>query len=139
FQHAGFRYVASDQALQQFPSNYESDQLVSQYLEFQYGTEYFGVANFAQTLVHLAQPYFQETSCHRAMDIGCATGRASFELARYFDQVTGLDFSARFIQQAAYLAQGHRVRYQLPLEGELSDEKSCSLEGIDRVQLATKT
>src|SRR5690606_40792970 len=82
FQHAGFRYVASDQALQQFPSNYESDQLVSQYLEFQYGTEYFGVANFAQTLVHLAQPYFQETSCHRAMDIGCATGRASFELAR---------------------------------------------------------
>src|SRR5690606_19600203 len=139
FQHAGFRYVASDQALHHFPSNYESDQLVSQYLEFQYGTEYFGVANFVKTLVNLAQPYFQQTPCHRALDIGCATGRASFELARYFDQVTGLDFSARFIQQAVYLAQGHRVRYQLPLEGELSEEKSCSLEDVDLDQLASKT
>ncbi|WP_407595045.1 5-histidylcysteine sulfoxide synthase [Acinetobacter lwoffii] len=139
FQHAGFRYVASDQALQHFPSHYESDQLVSQYLEFQYGIEYFGIANFAKTLVDLAQPYFQQTSCHRALDIGCATGRASFELARSFDQVTGLDFSARFIQQAVYLAQGHRVRYQLPLEGELSEEKSCSLEDVALDQVASKT
>jgi len=139
FQHAGFRYVASDQALQNFPSNYESDKLESQYLELQYGTEYFGVANFAKTLVTLAQSYFQQTLCHRALDIGCATGRASFELARHFDQVTGLDFSARFIQQAVYLAQGHRVRYQLPLEGELSEEKSCSLEDVALDQLASKT
>ncbi|WP_180087225.1 5-histidylcysteine sulfoxide synthase [Acinetobacter sp. YH12226] len=139
FQHAGFRYVASDQALQHFPSNYESDQLVSQYLEFQYGPEYFGIANFAKTLVDLAQPYFQQVPCHRALDIGCATGRASFELAHYFDQVTGLDFSARFIQQAVYLAQGNRVRYQLPLEGELSEEKSCSLEDVALEQFASKT
>ena len=139
FQHAGFRYVASDQALQHFPSHYESDQLVSQYLEFQYGIEYFGIANFAKTLVDLAQPYFQQVPCHRALDIGCATGRASFELARSFDQVTGLDFSARFIQQAVYLAQGNRVRYQLPLEGELSEEKSCSLEDVALEQFASKT
>jgi len=139
FQHTGFRYVASDQALQHFPSHYESDQLVSQYLEFQYGPEYFGVANFAKTLVHLAQPYFQQAPCHRALDIGCATGRASFELAHYFDQVTGLDFSARFIQQAVYLAQGNRVRYQLPLEGELNEEKSCSLKDVILDQVASKT
>ena len=31
--------------------------------------------------------------------ISGVTGRASFELAQDFDQVTGLDFSARFIQQ----------------------------------------
>ena len=138
FQHAGFRYVASDQALQQFPSQYESDQLVSQYLEFQYGAEYFGIANFAKTLVQLAQPYFRETACKSALDIGCATGRASFELTHYFDQVTGLDFSARFIQQAVFLAQGHRIRYQLPTEGELSEEKICSLEDFALDQLASK-
>lgn len=139
FQHAGFRYVESDQQLQTFHSQYESDQLISQYLEFQYGEEYFGIANFAKTLVTLAQPYFQETPCHRALDIGCATGRASFELARYFDQVTGLDFSARFIQQAISLAQSHSVRYQLPREGELSEEKSCSLEQVNLDQFAAKT
>ncbi|MCP5775206.1 SAM-dependent methyltransferase, partial [Klebsiella pneumoniae] len=54
-------------------------------------------------------------------------------------QVTGLDFSARFIQQAVYLAQGNRVRYQLPLEGELSEEKSCSLEDVALEQFASKT
>src|SRR5690606_29668917 len=59
-------------------------------------------------------------------------------LAHYFDQVTGLDFSARFIQQAVFLAQGHRIRYQLPTEGELSEEKICSLEDFALDQLASK-
>ncbi len=34
FQHAGFRYVAASQELKQFHSHYETDQLISQYLEF---------------------------------------------------------------------------------------------------------
>src|SRR5690242_21207124 len=33
----------------------------------------------------------------KALDLGCAVGRARFELARYFEQVTGVDFSARCI------------------------------------------
>jgi len=32
-----------------------------------------------------------------AVDIGCAVGRTSFELTRWFDYTVGLDYSARFI------------------------------------------
>jgi 2-polyprenyl-3-methyl-5-hydroxy-6-metoxy-1,4-benzoquinol methylase len=39
----------------------------------------------------------------RALDLGCAVGRSSFELTRYFDRVVGLDYSARFIQVAHIL------------------------------------
>jgi len=133
FQHAGFRYVSAAQELKQFHSQYETDQLISQYLEFQYGAEYFNVPNFAKSLVELAQPHFKHLATHKALDIGCATGRASFELARYFDQVNGLDFSARFIQQAVQLAQGETLRYTLPVEGELLDYKACNLKelGLD--------
>ncbi|TCB57123.1 5-histidylcysteine sulfoxide synthase [Acinetobacter terrae] len=133
FQQAGFRYVAASQALKQFPSQYETDQMISQYLEFQYGAEYFNVPHFAKSLVELAQPYFKELSTYKALDLGCATGRASFELAAYFDQVTGLDFSARFIQQAVQLVQGATLCYTQPIEGELVEYKACNLKelGLD--------
>ena len=39
----------------------------------------------------------------KALDIGCAVGRTSFELTRSFDYVLGLDYSARFIQVASML------------------------------------
>lgn len=138
FQHAGFRYVAAEETSPQFHSQYESDQLISQYLEFQYGAEYFGVPNFAQSLIQLARSYFQNIPCHKALDIGCATGRASFELAQDFDQVTGLDFSARFIQQGVVLAQGETLRYSIPVEGELVEYKSCSLAELGLEQVANK-
>ncbi len=139
FQHAGFRYVAAaDEVSTPYRSQYETDQLISQYLEFQYGAEYFGVPSFARSLVSLAQPYFAQTAMHKALDIGCATGRASFELARYFDQVTGLDFSARFIQQAGMLAQAETLRYTLPVEGELVEYKACSLKDVGLEQVASK-
>jgi 2-polyprenyl-3-methyl-5-hydroxy-6-metoxy-1,4-benzoquinol methylase len=39
----------------------------------------------------------------RAVDIGCAVGRTSYELTRTFDYVLGLDYSARFVQVASML------------------------------------
>lgn len=128
FQHAGFRYIHAESQTDMIPSQYETDQAVAQYLEFQYGDQYFNVPNFAEALVQWAQPYFAKNARLHALDLGCATGRASFELARYFDQVTGLDFSARFIQQAAALAQGETVRYTLTTEGDLFDYKACHLK-----------
>ena len=46
FQHAGFRYVVSEQPVEVSEAMYETDALVSQYCEFHYGREYFGVRNF---------------------------------------------------------------------------------------------
>jgi SAM-dependent methyltransferase len=48
-----------------------------------------------------------ERPARSALDLGCATGRATFELAHHFDHVTGLDFSARFIGSAPSGRTGH--------------------------------
>lgn len=136
FQHAGFRYVVSD--VHEVPpvSSYETDKLLSEYAEFHYGQEYFGVANFPRALVELAVLAMGNRPRRTALDLGCATGRASFELARYFDRVTGIDFSARFIGLGTQLAEQGVLRYTLVEEGELVSWHACSLAelGLDEVR-----
>lgn len=135
FQHAGFRYVVSGDINPVPSSHYETDKLMSEYAEFHYGDEYFGVANFSKALVDLAMetlntPELQQLPRHKALDLGCASGRATFELAQYFDDVTGIDFSARFIGQAVQLANGATLRYTLIDEGELVSYKSRALADL---------
>ncbi len=130
FQHAGFRYVESDMLKPTPGSQYETDKLMSEYAEFHYGDEYFGVANFSKALVNLAINVLGDKPKSKALDLGCASGRASFELAKYFTQVTGVDFSARFIGQGVQLANGESLRYTLCDEGELVSYKARSLADL---------
>jgi 5-histidylcysteine sulfoxide synthase/putative 4-mercaptohistidine N1-methyltranferase len=138
FQHAGFRYVVSGELKPMPGSHYETDKLLSEYAEFHYGDEYFGVTNFSQALVTLAIGVMADRPMHTALDLGCASGRATFELARHFDAVTGVDFSARFIGQGVTLAQGSSLRYALLDEGELVHYKSASLADLGLQETARK-
>ncbi|MBK7464089.1 MAG: 5-histidylcysteine sulfoxide synthase [Betaproteobacteria bacterium] len=119
FQHAGFRYVVGQPLAAQAASNYETDRLLSEYAEFHYGDEYFGVPNFPRALAELAINAMAGRPARSALDLGCATGRATFELAHHFDHVTGLDFSARFIGLGSQFAEQGTLRYTLTDEGEL--------------------
>lgn len=122
FQHAGLRYVVAEASVNNVSSVYESDALLAQYAEFHYGEDHFGVANFPKALAELALAAFERHADRlpgRALDLGCATGRASFELARVFDEVTGIDFSARFINAGVKLQKQGSLRYTFPDEGEL--------------------
>ncbi len=131
FQHAGFRYIKSDAELNPMSNPYETDEQVSQYLEFHYGEEYFDVPNFAATCAELcisaAEASDMPGTGQRVMDLGCAVGRSSFELAKYFEQVTGLDFSARFIASAVELQQKGLKRYLIRDEGELVSYQETQL------------
>lgn len=129
FQHAGFRYVVSSHQETMTLNPYETDSMVSQYLDFQYGPRYFGVPNYAENLVSLLLPHC--TSRGQALDIGCATGRASFELARHFAQVVGMDYSARFIDVALQLTSGEDFRYVVPEEGELVEYRQVRLKAFE--------
>jgi 5-histidylcysteine sulfoxide synthase/putative 4-mercaptohistidine N1-methyltranferase len=133
FQHAGFRYVVGEAPQAPAASHYETDKLLSEYAEFHYGDEYFGVPNFARALADLAVRTMGDRPRRRALDLGCAVGRASFELARHFDQVTGIDFSARFIQLGVQLAEQGVLRYTLAEEGELVSwhERKLADLGLD--------
>ncbi len=126
FQHAGFRYVVSSHQESMALNPYETDSMVSQYLDFQYGPGYYGVPNYAAALVDLVLPHCAQRG--HALDIGCATGRASFELARHFAAVTGMDYSARFIDVALQLTSGEDFRYVVPEEGELVEYRQVRLK-----------
>lgn len=138
FQHAGFRYVVSKELKHVPGSHYETDKLLSEYAEFHYGDSYFDVPNFPKALVDLAIDALGDTPRRKALDLGCASGRATFELARHFDLVTGIDFSARFIGQGVALARGESLRYTLVDEGELVQYKSRSLADLDLQDTAGK-
>lgn len=133
FQHAGFRYVVSETPMTQTTAYYETDKQLSEYAEFHYGDEYFGVPNFPKALANIALAASAGKPRRKALDLGCATGRATFELAREFDEVTGIDFSARFIGLGVQLAEQGVTRYTLPDEGELVSYKTRHLSelGLD--------
>lgn len=135
FQHAGFRYICSDAQVMLHSSNYETDTMLSEYAEFHYGDEYFDVPNFSKTLVETVLPYLDKNKMHRALDIGCAVGRASFELSRYFKHVTGIDFSARFINLGVQLVNDGVIRYAITDEGDIQLFKARTLKslGLDKV------
>jgi len=128
FQHAGFRYVETEKSIPRYGNVYETDTLVSQYGEFHYGREYFDVPNFPARCAQIALEGSRGRRRERALDLGCAVGRASFELARGFTQVTGLDYSARFIRMAVDLKEKGCIRYVLPEEGEIVSYQEKHLE-----------
>jgi 5-histidylcysteine sulfoxide synthase/putative 4-mercaptohistidine N1-methyltranferase len=138
FQHAGFRYIVTDTPIETNASHYESDKQLSEYAEFHYGDSYFGVPNFPKALSDFAIQQMQGKPKKTALDLGCATGRASFELARHFDHVTGMDFSARFIGLALKLAQQGILRYTMVTEGELISYQERSLRELKLDQVADK-
>jgi len=62
-------------------------------------------------------------------------GRASFELAKEFDRVTGIDFSARFIRVALQLKEKGVAHFELVEEGAVVSYHEARLAelGLDRV------
>lgn len=117
---------------------YESDELLNQYLGFHYGTDYFGVPNYAAQCAELCLEACNGRPMKRALDLGCAVGRSTLELAKGFDNVVGLDYSARFIEAAKRLQAGDSIPYSLHDQGELNKEANASLQDHDLLSLATK-
>jgi len=120
-------------------ARYESDAAVAQYCDAHFGPDKFGVANFPARLARLCLAEMAEVPRRRALDLGCAVGRASFELATGFVQVTGIDFSARFITIARRLKERGRIRYPLPEEGELISDGEVYLADLDLTLAAPRT
>ncbi len=133
FQHAGFRYVQSenDYRTELNDNVYETDEQISQYCEFHYGTENFGVKNFPKTSVEILKPYLEGLNRSKALDLGCSVGRSSFELAQHFDEVLGIDFSANFINVGVKLKKYESLTYKIATEGELFKENTIGLKDFN--------
>jgi len=127
YQHAGFRYIESNYEEKVVTDYYTADSIISQYCHFGWGDNRFGVENYPAKCASIALEMMEGKPKKRAFDIGCAIGRSTFELARGFDEVIGVDFSARFIQEAEVLKQNGVLRYAVPTEGELSSFHEVNL------------
>ncbi len=102
--------------------------MVSKYLDAHYGQPKLGVKNFPITCIEEVGKHLSNRPTRRALDIGCATGRASFELARIFDHVDAVDFSARLLATPTSLQKSGRLSYLVCQEGELSSYREIRLE-----------
>ncbi|MFK8066943.1 MAG: 5-histidylcysteine sulfoxide synthase [Gammaproteobacteria bacterium] len=138
YQHAGFRYIESNENVDQSFNTYETDESISQYLEFHYGAEYFSVPNFPKTCIEKIIEAAGDQKFDRAFDIGCAVGRSSFELAQHANHVDAIDFSTRFIRNALSLREHGQLRYLITDEGELTTLKQVSLEDLNLDQFANR-
>lgn len=108
---------------------YESERLLAEYLLFHYGKPEeilpwsfgpSGALDFAARVVTECLDLAALPARKRALDLGCAVGRTSFELARHFDEVIGIDFSASFIGAANELKYHGKLPFLLTDEGRLT-------------------
>ena len=115
---------------------YESDAAVDQYLLFHYGTpeqicpllpDARTACGFPARCVSESLRRIAPQKRTRALDLGCAVGRSSFELRRHFDAVLGVDFSARFVIAAERMRDERAVTVRVPREGSATDELRLEL------------
>jgi len=117
---------------------YETDKQLSDYAEFHYGEECLGVPNFPKALAQLAIEVTNDRHHKHALDLGCAVGRASFELAKHFDRVTGVDFSARFVATAKTMGDSGDLHYTRAEEGDIVSYHSRSLAKLGLSEVSKK-
>lgn len=108
---------------------YETERILREYLLFHYGSAEEVVAYSFAPVDALGYPERCVTQCvdesklgmhSRALDLGCAVGRSSFELARWCGEVIGIDYSAAFISAAESVRVSGALEYECPVEGELT-------------------
>ncbi|MFZ8955666.1 MAG: 5-histidylcysteine sulfoxide synthase [Pseudohongiellaceae bacterium] len=147
FQHAGFRVVLDTGAAGKKGDKYDTDELVNQYLLFHFGSqaeqqdealakriEFPSVVNLIDRTVELMNQFAPRRL--RALDLGCAVGRSTFELARTFDSVVGLDYSDAFIDAAEHLRQQRSMEYKRWDTGAHHTRLKASIdERIDRERI----
>lgn len=116
--------------------NYEDDALVSAYLLFHYGSadQVRAGSEAAQWIPKAALEFpmatvwstFErkdnQTRFERALDVGCAVGRSTFELASLADEVIGIDYSEAFTEAASQILAGETLRIGRSDEGHRAKE-----------------
>jgi putative 4-mercaptohistidine N1-methyltranferase len=128
---------------------YETDAGLSHYLLFHYGDDTdlmpypFGPRESLHFPVRCVSQCLDRGSLPdrpKALELGCAVGRASFELSRYCQSVTGIDNSSVFIEAAKAIQQRGHFEYTIREEGDRISKRIALLpQGTNpsRVSLIT--
>lgn len=115
YQHAGFRVVQSEQPLKIENNEYETDTEVANSCENNWGKD----SGFYQELAKITLETSKGKSIKKVLDLNADTGRLAFELEPHFENITAVDFSARFIRMPIQLQEKGFVRYIIKDEDDL--------------------
>ena len=125
---------------------YETDKLLAEYLLFHYGTPdevlpatggLRGALDYPVRCVSECVDFARLPEDARALDLGCAVGRSTFELARHGAEVLGIDFSRRFIEAADVLRADGGLDFLRADAGALTTPCRASVpREIDRGRVA---
>lgn len=124
---------------------YDTDRALAEYLLFHYGSPSEVLPwGFGPTTA-LSYPVRCVTECldagrlsvtARGLDLGCAVGRSTFELARHCAAVVGIDYSQSFIDAAQVLQSRGTMPFRHVVEGDLWVESMATVpSGIDRARV----
>ncbi len=138
FQYAGIRYIVSPDDVEIVQTPFESDNDVALRCEFDYGKVNPEIGNFSKNAVEFCLKYVTDGDQGEALNIGCNTGRVAFEMARYFDKVIGIDFTARYIKMAIRMQETGSVKYILKTEGDLEQYCDVSAEQLNISKVLNK-
>jgi putative 4-mercaptohistidine N1-methyltranferase len=124
------------------PDFYETQRAQSEYLLFHYGLPAqilpwaFGPAQaleYPARCVSECLDLARLPNPARALDLGCAVGRSTFELARVCSEVVGIDYSQRFIEIAQQLQREGSIAYDYIEEGQLTIPATAAVPAdVDR-------
>ena len=116
---------------------YENSKLLGEYLLFHYGREEdlmpweFGPRcglNFPKRTVTELIDDSRLSQESRALDLGCAVGGSSFELAKICGFVLGIDFSSSFIGAANHLKEKGSMSFDFLVEGNCYNKGQAEVE-----------
>lgn len=135
YQHAGFRYIASPDAVEIRDDRYETDPDVVPFCELHYGRPKGVIPvgeDYPRQLAEEVLKHVQAAggATGRALELGCAVGRTTFELAKVFDHVTGLDFTARKIRIGVEMVDKGYTQWQIASEGDIVDFEQAALKDL---------
>ena len=119
YQHAGFRMIESETPLKIENADYETDTEVAVSCEQNWGDKFTLSPSYFKELAIVVRTLLEGKPIKSLLDLNADTGRFAFEMALWYDKVTAIDFSARFIRIAIQLQEQGFMRYVMKDEGDL--------------------
>ncbi|EKX51807.1 hypothetical protein GUITHDRAFT_65798 [Guillardia theta CCMP2712] len=162
-QHAGFRLACGPNEGKMLPKlgtngasvsssslTAEIEKQVNEHMLFHYGAKQdvlpweqgpSSALSFPLRIARLVQDWAAKLSVanKRVLDLGCSVGGASFELAKKFSDVVGVDVE-HFVQAAEEMKRDGQRKFSRKEEGKLATELIASTDSfVDRTRVTFRT
>ncbi|EPY36412.1 methyltransferase [Angomonas deanei] len=135
FQYIGLRYVEGEKVNEQLRlrNALGLDPEMDRICDLSFRKEFAGVENGCVKIAQYANTVFSKfakVEPKRAMDIACGAGRVSFELTSAFQEVIGVDYTARRLVPAFAIRERGDCAYSVPTRPK-AERRAVTVQSAD--------